>query len=76
MGGTIHKGLGPPITIVNEENAPTHLPTDRSYEGVFSVETPSSKMTLACVELTETKQQHDDDSAWSNKVREGEAECE
>jgi hypothetical protein len=48
-GGTTYSGLGPPISISNQENVPKGLSTVQSDEGTFSIVIPSSHMTLACV---------------------------
>lgn len=54
MGGTAHRGLGPPTSIINEENALlTDLPPGQSEGGVFSIDS-SSQMTSVCVKLTKT----------------------
>lgn len=45
-------GLGYPTPITNQENAPTGLPTDQFDRGSFSIEIPSSQVSLACVEVT------------------------
>ena len=34
-GDTTHKGQGPPTTIINQEIAPTDLPTGQSDGGIF-----------------------------------------
>lgn len=52
--GTTHRGLGPPIFIINKKMC-THLRRGQSDRGCFSVEAPSSQMTLACVKLTKSQ---------------------
>lgn len=46
---TTHRGLGPPTSIINEESAPSDLPTYQSYGNIFSIEIPSFQVTIACV---------------------------
>lgn len=48
-----HRGLSPLILITNQENAPQVCIKISLVGGIFSVEFPSSQMTLACVQLTE-----------------------
>lgn len=45
-------GLEPPRSIINKENASTNLSKGQSDGGLFSVEIPSSQLTLAYVKLT------------------------
>lgn len=49
--GTTQSGPGPVTPIISEENAPQPCQT-QSYTGIFSLESPSSQMVPACVELT------------------------
>lgn len=44
--GTAHSRLYPPTSITDRENA-SGLPTGQAGGNIFSVEVPSSKMTLA-----------------------------
>lgn len=45
----------PYMSIINQENThPTDLPTNQSDGTVFSIEVPSSQMTISCVKLTTT----------------------
>lgn len=41
-------GLGPPTSIINQENAPKDTLRDQSDEGNSSIEAPYFHMTLAC----------------------------
>lgn len=50
QGGTSHSGPSPSSSITKTHA--TNLPTDKSYGGVFSVESPSTQMALASVKLT------------------------
>jgi hypothetical protein len=50
-GGTTHKGLGPPPSTTNEEGALQTCSQPGSYGGIFSIDAPSSLMTVAYVEL-------------------------
>lgn len=47
-------GLGSPISITHQENAPTNMPTGKSDGGNFSTEVLSSLVTLAYVTLKKT----------------------
>lgn len=49
---TIHSEWGPPLTLPGEENTLTALPTSQSDRGIFSIEVPSSPVTLACFKVT------------------------
>ena len=49
---TTYNSLGPPTSIINQDNNPTDLPTDSSHRGLFSIEIISSEMTLDCAKLT------------------------
>lgn len=48
--------VGPHTSIINQENTSTDLPTGKSNGTIFSIESPSFQMNIACVEL-KTKQQ-------------------
>jgi hypothetical protein len=50
-GVTTHHELGSPTSIINQENASIGLTTGQFGGDIFSIEVPSSKMTLACVKL-------------------------
>lgn len=50
--GTTHSGLCPPTSIINQENG---LP-GYSDGSIFSINVPSSQMTLVCVKLTKSNQ--------------------
>jgi hypothetical protein len=50
-GSTTQKELGPPMSIMNQENSLKDLPTSQSGGGIFSVEVPSSWIILTCVRL-------------------------
>ena len=45
-------GLGPPTSIINQENSPTDLPMGQSGGNIFSIEATSFQMTLASIHLT------------------------
>lgn len=50
---TAHNGLGPPLSIINQDNTPTDLSqTGQSGGGIFSTEILSSLMNLPWVKLT------------------------
>lgn len=53
-GDTTYSELDPPVTIINQEDVPKCLSIGQSGVGgvIFSIEFPSSKMTLACIKLT------------------------
>lgn len=55
-GGTIHGGLCPSTSIINQKNAPTDLAVGQSNRDNSSSEVPSSQVTLACIQLTKTDQ--------------------
>lgn len=48
--------LGPPTSVINQENTPLEMPTDQSVGGNPSVEVPSCQMTLVCVKMAKTTQ--------------------
>lgn len=50
--GSAYSGLRPPMSIINQEDAPIALPKGNLMGDVFSIEFLSSQMTLACVMLT------------------------
>lgn len=50
---TAHSEMGLPTSISNQEEAPhTGLPTGQPGRGIFTMEAPSSRGPLACIELT------------------------
>lgn len=51
-GNSAQSELSLPTLITNQRNAPTVLPSGQSVGGAYSIEVPSSQMTLACVQLT------------------------
>lgn len=56
QGCTTHRGVGPPISIVNQKKkVPKDLPTSQSDGDKFSSDIPSSGYVCICIELTETK---------------------
>ena len=48
----IHSEVGFPITVVDQENAPTYFSPRQFDKELSSDEVPSSQITLACVKLT------------------------
>lgn len=55
-GGPIHNGPSPPTSMAKKENAPIDLSIRQSDGGMFSTESSSSQMTLACVKLAKATQ--------------------
>lgn len=53
--GTDHSGLGPPTSVINNKMLQTFLHANMMRD-TFSIEVPSSQITVACVKLTKTKQ--------------------
>ena len=49
---TAYDGLVPVTSIINKKDTPI----DQSNGGIFPIEVPSSQMTPACAQLTETSQ--------------------
>lgn len=52
LDGAFHSELGPPTSIISQENAPTDMPTGQSKGGNSTAEAPPSQVTLVCVKLT------------------------
>lgn len=50
--GSAHKRLGPFLSIISQNHVPQTCLQTKSNGDIFSVEGPSSQMTLAYVELT------------------------
>ena len=48
-GGITHCGLDPLTPITNQENSPQACPQANRVGNIFSIEVPSSPVTLACV---------------------------
>ena len=57
-GGTTHRRLGPPTSVINQEKAPTGMPTGQVDRGISSVEVPSSQTTLTCIKLIQKQKQN------------------
>lgn len=54
-GSTNHSGMDPPkSTLIQKNPHPSNLFTGQCDGGIFSVEGPSSQMTLACIKLAKT----------------------
>lgn len=51
-GRTANSAAGPLISIINQADAPTNLPTGQSHGAGFSIQVPSFQMASACVKLT------------------------
>lgn len=57
-GSATHRGQGPPTPFVNQENASQATCLQGQLDGSrFSLEVPSSQITLASVKLTKTNHQ-------------------
>lgn len=54
-GNTNLSELGPPLSIINQENCSTLLPTGQEYGGIFSIEILSFQINVAYVKLIPTK---------------------
>jgi hypothetical protein len=48
---TAHSGRGPPILIINQENAPQASPLSNLVAGIFLIEVSSSQVTLSLCQV-------------------------
>lgn len=55
-GGSTHSALGPPASIMNQENDPQTRPQANTIEALPQLGVPSSQITLICVKLTKANQ--------------------